>query len=312
AFSLEILGDPDPGAIRHAMTPGLYDRVARPDPPSVGGRIAFISNRSGDWEVYTMTPDGDEVRNLTSHQAGDHYPRWIAGGARVSFRSQRSREDGAWDRWEVDIDGTDLTRVPIVDRVTNPDIGEFPEIHPSGEFIVNAATRNGEQDLYVWRRDGSGERVVAPGPGLDYRPLFSPDGSRVLFISERDGNAEVYTVAFDGSDLRRLTTSPGIDRYARWSPDGKRIAFVSDRDGDLEVFVMSADGSDLRQLTHNDAPDGEISWSPDATRLAYRSDEGGNGEIHVVNVVTGEITNLTHNDAYDGEPVWSPPTPRGS
>ena len=287
-------------------SPFEYIRVDRPAAPSGDGRIAFISNREENWEVYTMNPDGSDVVNITRHEAGDHFPRWIAGGTRLAFRSQRGREDGGWDRWEIDIDGTDAISVNMPARLNNPDVGMFPEVHPSGSYLVNAAERDGEQDIYVWQFDGEGERVVAPATGLDYRPLFSPDGSRILFISERDGNPEVYTVAFDGSDVQRLTESPGIDRYARWSPDGTAIGFVSDRDGDLEVFVMNVDGTKVRQLTHNDAEDGEISWSPNGQKIAFRSDASGNGEINVVDIQTGDIVNLTSNLAYDGEPIWSP------
>jgi|GEM_PF-5491561 len=287
--------------------PFEHIRVNRPPAPVDEGRIAFISNREENWEVYTMNPDGSDVRNITSHEAGDHFPRWIAGGTRLAFRSQREREDGGWDRWEIDIDGTDAAFVDMPARLNNPDVGTFPQVHPSGSYIVNAAERNGEQDIYIWRFDGGGERVVAPAPGIDYRPLFSPNGQHILFISERDGNAEIYTVAFDGTDIKRLTNAPGIDRYARWSPDGTRIGFVSDRDGDLEVFVMNADGSGVQQLTNNDAEDGEISWSPNGNKIAFRSDVTGNGEINVVDIHSGEIVNLTNSEAYDGEPVWSPP-----
>jgi Tol biopolymer transport system component len=306
AFTLAVEGTQVDDGEGPSAYVGTYRRVDRPSMSESGGRIAFISNRSGNWEVYSMSPSGDDVRNLTSHEAGDHYPRWIAGGTRLSFRSQRSRDDGAWDRWEVDADGTDMAHVRIGERLANAEAGEFPEVHPTGAFVVNAVERDGEQDIRVWRRDGSGERVVAPAPGLDYRPLFSPDGSRIVFISERDGNAEIYTVDFDGSNVRRLTDAPGIDRYARWSPDGTRIGFVSDRDGDLEIYVMQADGTGLRQLTDNQSQDGEISWSPDGTRIAYRSDVDGDGEIHVVHVETREVVNLTQHEAYDGEPVWSP------
>lgn len=291
------------GAWVPRSSPFVHERVDRPVPVE---RIAFISNRSGNWDVYTINPDGTDLKALTIHVAGDHFPRWIAGGTRLAFRSQRARDDGGWDRWEIDLDRTDAAAANLPARLNNPDAGMFPEVHPSGSYLVNAAERDGEQDIYVWRFDGGGERALAPAPGLDYRPLFSPDGERVLFVSERDGNAEIYTVAFDGSDLRRLTDSPGIDRYARWSPDGRRIGFVSDRDGDLEVFVMDADGSAVRQLTHNEAEDGEISWSPQGTKLAYRSDASGNGEIHVVEVDTGTIEILTNHEDYDGEPTWSP------
>ena len=41
-----------------------------------GRRIAFESNRDGDWDIYTMRPDGTDVRQLTLNDAGDAAPAW--------------------------------------------------------------------------------------------------------------------------------------------------------------------------------------------------------------------------------------------
>ena len=151
-------------------------RVERPEPPKAPGRIAFISNRSENFEIYTMDPDGTEIANLSFDPASDHFAHWIAGGSRVAFLSQRGTEDGSWQRWEVDRDGTDLERVPMPGRLYNQSFGAFPALSPNGSYVVYAEEVNGEQDLYVARYDGGGARLLAPAPGLDYRPRWSPDG----------------------------------------------------------------------------------------------------------------------------------------
>lgn len=286
--------------------PLVFTRIERPRDHA--DRIAFISDREGNWEIHTMNVDGSDVRNLSNHPGGDHFPQWIAGGTRLAFRSQRSRDDGGWERHEIDRDGTDLARVDIPGRLPNPDFGTFPQVHPSGSYVVNTVERGETQHVYVWRYDGSEERIVAPGDGPDYHARFSPDGERILFLSERDGNSEIYSVAFDGTDLRRLTDDPGRDRYCEWSPDGAWIAFASDRDhgSELDLYVMRADGSDVRRLTETDEEEGEISWSPDGRSLCFRSNAYGNAEVCTVDIETGEVVNLTNDPGYDGEPVWSP------
>jgi len=46
--------------------------------PPDGTRIAFASNRDGDWDIYTMRPDGTDVRQLTMNEDLDEYPTWFA------------------------------------------------------------------------------------------------------------------------------------------------------------------------------------------------------------------------------------------
>lgn len=290
------------------------DGAAEPD-----GRIAFISNREGNWEIYTVRPDGSDLRNLTRHPAGEHQPTWLSR-ARLAFRSQRplpgeteaSTEGGGWNRWQVDLDGSDLEPGSPQDNGAPVDHGTFPRYHPTLDFVAYTTERDGELDLFVSRKDGSDERRIGSAPGPDYRPAWNPSGDSILLISERDGDQEIYTVSYPEGVAARMTDSPGRDRYARWSPDGSMIAFASERDtGDsLEIYVMNADGSNVRRITNNDADDGEISWSPDGTRLAFRSTDvteaGQNADLCIVRLDTLKVTTLAGGPAYEGEPVWSP------
>ena len=286
--------------------PFVHHRVERPAPPTGAGRLAFISDRSGNWEVYAVDVDGSNLVNLSDHASGDHAPKWIAGGTRLAFLSQRGGEELGWQRFEVDADGSDLSAIDQ-SGLGAPASGPFPEVHPSGSYLVYSDEREEGRRLFVSRFDGGGERPLTSSGGPDYAPRWSPDGSTVLFLSERDGNSEIYTIAANGTRLQRLTESPGIDRYACWSPDGEWIAFASDRDTKaLELYVMRKDGSDVRRLTENEAEDGEPCWSPDGKHIVFRSNADGDPEICIVEVETGSITAVTQNDAYDGEPVWSP------
>lgn len=298
---------------RPRPVPFTHTRVDRPAPAQ--SRIAFISNRTGNWDVFSMNADGSEVVNHSDHDAGDHAPRWLARGTRLAWLTQRTNSDssGAWIRWESDIDGTDQGVQDVKRRVGNPDFGTYPELSPDGSYAVYAAGEDPEIDLFISRFDGGGATKFAQAPGPDYRPKWSPDGRSVLFVSERHGHPDLFLLDATDSNpetqLTRLTDTEGIDRYARWSPDGSQIVFASERDtpGALELYLMNADGSNVRRLTTNDAEDGEPTWSPDGSQIAFRSDMTGDSEIFVIDLATNELTNITNSPGtYDAEPTWSP------
>lgn len=54
-----------------------------------GQRIAFVSERDGNPEIYTVRSDGSDLRRLTNHSAVDHSPAWLAGSDTLAFSSNR-------------------------------------------------------------------------------------------------------------------------------------------------------------------------------------------------------------------------------
>lgn len=75
-----------------------------------GRRIAFVSDRSGARELYTMRPDGSDLRRLTSTPgANENYPSWTADG-QISFVRERGDLLEA-DWWIVRPDGSSPRRL---------------------------------------------------------------------------------------------------------------------------------------------------------------------------------------------------------
>ncbi len=55
-----------------------------------GSRILFTSNRDGDFELYTVRPDGTDLRRLTHAPGNDAHSTWCAGGEWIVFSSSRT------------------------------------------------------------------------------------------------------------------------------------------------------------------------------------------------------------------------------
>ena len=248
----------------------------------LNGKIAFYSNRDGDFDIYVMNPDGTGVTQLTNNPADEYLPLWSPDGTRITFGRCAG---GLCDVVVINADGSGETVVTHdgFPGAWSPDSRQIAFGRSDGIFVVNV--------------DGSGlVRVADP----QFVTGWSPDGRQILLGNNRDGDFEIYALHLDGSGIIQLTNNTANDGGGRWSPDGTRIAFTSDRDGgDLDIFVMNADGSNVNQLTRNDVvADEGPGWSPDGTQIAFDSNrDGGDEDIFIMNADGSGVTQLTFNDA---------------
>ena len=200
-----------------------------------GRKIAFMSNRDGNWDIFVMDADGANTRRLTDNSAIDALPAWSPDGTQIAFMSER---DGDWDIYVMDADGEDEYLRRLTD---NSAIDAFPAWSPDGTQIAFVSNRDGDSDIYVMGANGSNPRSLTYSIASDGFPAWSPDGTQIAFISNRDGDEDIYMMDADGSNPRRLTNNSAADWVPAWSPDGTQIAFISNRDGDeddLDIYVM--------------------------------------------------------------------------
>lgn len=300
-------------------TPGSAWRSTIPGMPAtelrrIGGKIAFISERSGNRDVYLIHPaEGREYRQSTS--PGDEYPAAFTADGK-SLLIVESVGDNARPEGErlvlYDLSG-DRAPLPLTGysaRVRNPSWG------PGARWLVFESDVNSFRDIYrLDRGSGALSRLTANREG-NFEPDVSPDGRHVVFVSSRDGNAQIYLMKSDGSEERRLTAFHRDDWSPRWSPDGRRIAFLSDREGRARVFLMNADGTGQRRLTNATSgkadvdTEREFSWSPDGGKIAFVAHVGRATTVRIaaLDPRTGRTTAVravTGGDT-DQSPAWSP------
>ena len=289
-------------------------------PPANPARIAFVSNRDGNYDIYAINDDGSGLARLSDGLASEHHPACSPDGSRIAFESTR---DGNVEIYLMNADGTGLARLT---RDPAPDFE--PTWSPDGSRIAYTSFRSGNGDLfgeiYLMNADGSGLTRLTDNPTTDAWPAWSPDGRRLAFVSDRDGELEVYVMNTDGSNLARLTNDPADNRSPAgspaWSPDGRRIAFVSSRDGTGQIYVVNADGSAQTNLTNNPETSNCCpAWSPDGTRIAFLSrpyeyqpggSSRGKSALHIMDPDGGDQTLITDHDVWERKLVWSPDSRR--
>jgi TolB protein len=257
-------------------------------------RISITTDRTGDFEIFLVDPDGSNAVNVTNNPALDAAGAISPDGTRITFTSDRS---GNVEVYVMNADGSDVTRL-----TDTPAWENFPAWSPDGSRIAfRSVPFTGDSQIWVMDADGSNQTNLTNTPGFGHQfNDWSPDGSQIVFATDRDGNAEVYVMDADGSNQANLTNHPAADLGGIWSPDGEQILFTSSRDGNQEVYVMNANGSSQTNLTNHAADDTFAIWSPDGTLIAFTSNRtGGDRDVYIMTAAGVGATPLTVNDSTD-------------
>ena len=261
-------------------------------------RIVFASNRDGDWDIYSMDANGDNIAQLTNHPASDEYPACSPYGRRIAFTSERGLTH---DLYVMDSDGDNVI------RLTHDNFFESrPSWSPDGTRIAFGAFRFvvGNSEIYAMDADGNNLTTLAKHKWHDVVPSWSPDGRKIAFVSFRDGGFNtphhIFVMNADGTERRNLTGDTHLKRNwgPSWSPDGRKIAFNSLRhfvpaDSRNDIFVITADGRELEQLTDGPGSSGSPVYSPDGTKIAYVSRRGGDANIFLMDTNGRNAVKLT-------------------
>lgn len=280
-------------------------------------RIAFVSDRSDDREIYTMDQDGSGVRRLTFDPASDEAPAWSPSWKRIAFQSNRS---GNWDIFTVqaDCDGTSQPAEVCDLRQLTDDASDdmLPAWSPDGRAIAFVSTRDGNPEIYVIPQTGGQPRRLTFDAAGDWRPVWMPDSRHLLFTSNRGGSNDIYSIEVPPLDvapptteldLQPVVTGPSDDRDPALSVDN-RLLFLSDRDGVRRAYYQDLDTPYASPLpvSQQRETEGHPAWIDDGGYGALVTLER-NGVTDIFRTCSVcEYQALTEGQGFNGHPAWGP------
>jgi Tol biopolymer transport system component len=183
---------PDGSHLQQITSGSVWDTSPAWSPD--GSSIVFTSNRccttansSGNYALYTMDPDGSELRRITYDTASDVSPAWSPDGTRIAYI--RSGDEGRlpqsgqpYQIWTVNADGTDARAL-----TNNGRMNDAVAWSPDGRDLayISHLSNDADWQIRVMRADGSGDHKVFSCAGKcrygGYTLAWSPDGQEIAF-----------------------------------------------------------------------------------------------------------------------------------
>lgn len=267
--------------------------------------IAFLSDRSRDYYLHTMSSDGSDQRKLEGARSLRTYgrdPLLSPSRTRIAF-AQENRSQG----WAmiVNADGSGMDTLVIETLLSWVYLGDWS---PDGGKLVYhlESTDTSKSGVYVINPDGSGKLRLDQG----FDPRFC--GNDNVVYARYEG---IYVIGTNGQDKRRLQEAlfGTVVEKPAGSSDGKWVAFcrglvVPPPNQRCWLEIIESDSSGQTQLAEipNVSWIDEIEFSPDNKRILVLAVDEISAEIYVVNTDGSDFRPLTNNSTVDGGARWSP------
>ncbi|TGE23825.1 hypothetical protein E5K00_01005 [Hymenobacter aquaticus] len=270
----DIYSSDNAGANVLRLTTSAFVETA-PQLSPLRSRIAYCSNATGRYQLYTMNRDGSDQRQITPDMVpvegysnfGIGY-HWSPDGSQLIYAS--------YDKlWRINRDGTGLVQL-----ATAPNGRHFRECDwnaQNNKILVQTVGANVyDSEFYTMNADGTGlTQILGNLPGRMDSPSYSINGSMILYSRDVDGyenangrqlNAHIIMQRPDGSGVVDLSVGPlgsttntgkpagTNDLFPRFSPDGSKVIFVNtnnDNQSAPEVWMMDIDGRNRTRLFQN-------------------------------------------------------------
>jgi len=271
-------------------------------PGVAGTEIAFISDRTGDREIFVMDADGGRQRKATSGRSIKAFPDWTPDGGAVLYTSYRDNELPA-----LFISSRGAYRPGAILTGLLKGMPKYRGVFdPSGMHLAVVSSIDGATELYRVARDGKTLHRLTRSPAIEISPSWSPDGERIVFVSDRSGAPQLYLMNRDGGAVKRLTFNGTYNTAPAWSPDGRWIAYETRIEGQFDIWLIDPTGEVNMPLITHRRSDESPTWSPDSRKLAFSSTRRGAADLYVVDLDGKNLRRLTKQQGANLQPSWGP------
>jgi Tol biopolymer transport system component/C-terminal processing protease CtpA/Prc len=294
-----------------------------------GTRLAFVSNRTGNGDIYVLHLTTGALQRITFDDAAEQLDAWSRDGRFLYFSSTAQDIAGMNDVYRISADGGTPVAVSA-DRYVNE---FFSAPSPDGKSLAFTARgntsgqwwRHGHSHLdesEIWLANLAGAAKYEKLAAGDFKclwPMWSADGARVYYMSDQGGAENLWEKPVRGGPAKQVTEfHDGRLLWPSISYDGKTIVFERDF-GIWKLDIASGKAAPIEierrgapstpEITHLSLNNQfrEMVLSPDGRKVAFTV----HGEVFAASArEAGPATRVTRTPASESQIAWSPDSRR--
>ena len=214
-----------------------------------GKRIAFASDRYGNYDIYVIAAEGGEAKRLTFHSASEYPYTFTADDRNIVFGA--ARQDAAANRQFPTAAQPELYEVPTaggrpIQILTTP--AENVRTSKNGQLLIYEDKKGGEnqwrkhhtsaiaRDIWIYDTKTQAHRQITTFAGEDRNPIFTDNDKAFYYLSEESGTFNVHKMSIDGGKSQQLTSFKGVPVRFLSLADNGTLAFGFDG----QIYTMAA------------------------------------------------------------------------
>ena len=214
------------------------------------GKIVYSAADDGNADIFTISENGSERKQLTSDPSAEISPKLSADGRFLIFMSNRT---GQMDVWRSDANGTNTKQLTANGNVKDSIIS------PDGETVFYLVQDSESRVETLWRVSINGENPTKLTDRITHSPRISPDGQTIAcYISNPETNRMMLAlVSAETGEVLKYPLTPQNDDvpFLDWSKDGENLFIVLQRGKPFSLWKLPLNGRNPEQLREweNDA-----------------------------------------------------------
>lgn len=277
-FSSVVSGSSQSEAVAKACDEAVNKMLGTPS--YFAGKLVFVSDRTGNTEIYTSDMLFQNIKCLTSDKSDSLLPHWSPDGRKIIYTGYY--RSGLMDLYEITLNP--LTRRTFASyRGTNTG-GAFS---PDGSKVAMILTSTGSAELWIADANGKNAKRLTNNTAAEASASWSPNGAELVLSSDLMGSPQIYKISANGGKMSRVPTKiSGYCTEPDWNPlYPNLIAFTIAQGGSFQVAVFDSKTGESKVITSGGAST-TPRWTNDGRHIIFTKSYGKSRSLYIVDSLT--------------------------